>query len=59
MHRVEQGLTIDNHHIVVYQQPPRKPESPEEKELNKRIRELEEQFHSEKQEEEGGLVDIT
>jgi len=58
MHRVEQGLSIDNHHIVVYQQPPREPESPEEKELNKRIRELGEQFHLDTQEE-GDSVDIT
>jgi len=58
MHRVEQGLSIDNHNITVYQQFPIKPESPEEKELNKRIQELEEQFHSETQEE-GGSVDIT
>lgn len=58
MHRIEEGLSVDNHHIVVYQQPSTEPESPEEKELNKRIRELEEQFHSERQEEEDSL-DIT
>jgi len=57
MHRVEMGLSVNNHNIAVYQEPPRKSENPEEKELNKRIRELEEQFHSETQEE-GGSVDI-
>ena len=58
MHRVEEGLSVDNHHIVVYQQPPAEPENPEDKELNKRIRELEEQFYSKRQQEEGGSVDI-
>lgn len=59
MHRVEMGLSVNNHNIAVYQESvPVKPESPEEKELSKRIQELEEQFHSETQGE-GGSVDIT
>ena len=58
MHRVEEGLSIGNYEIITYQQPPAEPESPEEKELNKRIRELEEQFYSKRQQEEGGSVDI-
>lgn len=58
MHRVEEGLSVDNHHIVVYQQPPKEPESPEEKELNKRIQEIVNQFDSKEQQEERGSVDI-
>jgi len=58
MHRVEEGLSVDNHHIVVYQQPPTEPESPEEKELNKRIQETVDQFNSKMQQEKGDSVDI-
>lgn len=59
MHRVEEGLSVDNHSIVIYQEPPKEPESPEEKELNKRIQETVDQFNSKSQQEERGLVDIT
>ena len=58
MHRVEEGLSIGNYEIITYQQPPAEPESPEEKELNKRIQEIVDQFNSKKQQEEGGSVDI-
>ncbi|MFH0943208.1 MAG: hypothetical protein V1810_03480 [Candidatus Beckwithbacteria bacterium] len=59
MHRVEEGLSVDNHYIVVYKQPPKEPENPEEKELNKHIQEIVNQFDSKEQHEEEGSVDIT
>jgi len=58
MHRVEEGLSVDNHNIVIYQEPPKEPESPEEKELSKHIQELQEEFDSKKQHDEDDSVDI-
>ncbi|MBI5452512.1 hypothetical protein HY945_03545 [Candidatus Gottesmanbacteria bacterium] len=51
MHRVEEGLSIGNYQVVTYQQPPTEPKSPEEIKLDKQIKEVVDQFHKNKQEE--------
>lgn len=59
MYRIEEGLSVGNYEIVTYQQPIAEPESPEEKELNKRIQEIVDQFNLEKITRENSSVDIT
>ena len=55
MHRVEEGLSIGKYDVVTHEEPKTEPEDPETKELNKRIQELEDRFHSRKQENENQL----
>lgn len=50
MHRVEEGLSVGNYQITTYQEPPVKPKTPEEIELDKKIQELVDKFNKKEEE---------